>query len=267
MKKYIKAILVTCTLAIVFFACEKDEIDTFNGENLIYFQWAKDGINNYSGAKIDSTSFSFAYELPSVIDSVYKIPVKTQGFISENDRSFLVKVSTNSEVTQGTHFDLPATFTIPANEVIGYIPLTLFRAADLKTNILTLKLELTANENFSTNLIGNEKSSNANKLLNYNKFELTISDILTKPTLWDSFVVYYLGTFSVKKLYLYAEVNNIPVPNWNKNQPEISSFFTRKDVLKAYLQGQRAAGTPVLEDDGTEMVLGRYAKSNKIIKN
>jgi len=257
MKIYIKTILITCTLAIAFFACEQDEIDTYNGKDLVYFQWAKDGGNNYEEARLDSTSFSFAFELPALTDSVYNIPVKTQGFISNQDRSFLVKIGENSEATQGSHFDLPDNFVIPANSEIGSIPLTLYRSADLKTDILSLELELIPNENFNTDLIGDDKSSNSNKVLSYNTFELTFSDMLTQPNYWNSLPVYYLGDFSVKKMYVFAEVNNIPVPNWDE-EFIYGDFLVQKDIFQAYIRTQKATGTPVLEEDGTEMELGDY---------
>jgi len=266
MKKYKKIILLTCTLACTFFACEQDEIDTFSGENLIYFSWALDGVDGDIEARIDSTSFSFAYELPSYTDSIFRIPVKTQGFISDQDRAFGVKIGNDSEANEGIHFDLPDNFLIPANQVTGYIPITIHRTPEMKTKEISLKFELVSNENFSANLIGDTKSSNANKVLSYNKIEVTVSDILVEPSLWSRFMIYYLGTFSVKKFYLYAEVNNIPVPNWETAFPDIDEFFTHKNVLKAYLAAQKAAGTPVLEDDGTEMELGPYAKNSKTIK-
>lgn len=67
-----------------------------------------------------------------------------------------------------------------------------------------------------------------------------------------------MGDFSAKKFYLFAEVNQMPLPNYNE-LPNLGDFFGQIAIMKAYLAAQKNAGTPVLEEDGSEMTLGRYA--------
>lgn len=255
MIKHIKIIIITCVISLGFLACEEENIATYSGKDVIYFQWAVEG---YRTAKIDSTSITFAFELPSqVTDSLVEIPVKVQGFTSTNDRSVNVKVLEESTAQLGVHYSMPDNITIPANSVIGYIPITFNRTADMKDEVFSLKLQLLENESFETTLWGTDKSSNADRLLSYTEFEVTVSDILTEPDRW-FMLSGWLGTFSAKKLYLLAEVNEIPIPNYNE-LPNIVEFFGHVAVMKAYLAAQKQAGTPVLEEDGTEMTLGRFA--------
>ncbi|QTE21328.1 DUF4843 domain-containing protein [Polaribacter cellanae] len=257
MKKYIKTIIATCLVGLTFFACENEDIATFSGKNVIYFQWAIDG-KDFAANKIDSTSITFAYKLPSkVSDSLIKVPIKVQGFISDKDRTVKINILKTSTAKKGVHFNIADNIIVPANEIIGYIPVTLNRTADMKLKPFSLKLQLLENKNFKTNLKGSKKSSNANRLLNYTEFELTFSDILTEPDKW--FILKsWIGDFSTKKLYLFAEVNKIPVPNYNKF-PDFGNFLGQLAVMKAYLAAQKNAGTPILEEDGSEMTLGPYA--------
>jgi len=257
MKKHIKTIITLCIIAFAFTACEKEEIATFNGKDVIYFQWAIDG-KEFASQKIDSTAISFALELPTeVTDSLVLVPVKIQGYESPTDRTVSVKVMEESTAQKDIHYTIPDQITVPANEYIGYIPVTLIRTEDMKIQEVSLKLQLLENENFKVNLWGEELSdNNPNRILSYTEFEISISDILTEPDRW-SVLEKYLGPFSVKKYYLLAEVNEIPLPNYNVLTSSFwPDFYGHVAVFQAYLDAQKNAGTPVLEDDGTEMVLG-----------
>ncbi|MBJ6368385.1 DUF4843 domain-containing protein [Snuella sedimenti] len=261
MKTYLKNIMLICAIALGAIACTKDEIDTFSGTELLYFQWAVDGQilgNSVSGPKLDSTSMSFAFELPNVTDSVYMVPVKILGKASSTDRPFNLKVLPTSTAVEGVDFTIPANVFIPADSIRAMVPITLIRTPKMKDAPVSIQIGLEPNEYFNTNYFGTSEDQNSKALLKYNEFELTVSDILTEPARWSSLAP-WLGDFSAKKLILYATVNNIPIPNWNVNLPDIGLFFARKNVLKAYLIDQKNNGTPVLEDDGTEMKLGPFA--------
>lgn len=256
MKTYIRKILITSFIGLFFLACEKEEIPVFSGKDVIYFQWAKDG-KDFSSIVIDSLFVSFAYDLPNVMDSLIKVPVKIQGYLSSQDRNVKVQVMEGSTAKQGIHFEMPDLVVVPANKAIGYVPITLNRTVSMKDQVFSLKLQLLRNEDFEVNLYGEKKSFNSDRLLSYTQFELTISDILLEPESWSTLEP-WLGPFSSKKLYLLAEVNEIPVPNYS-TLPNLGDFLGHISVLKAYLAKQKNEGTPVLEDDGTEMILGKYA--------
>ena len=256
MKTYIKTIITSFVVGLVFLACTEDEIETYKGRDLIYFEWAKDGMD-YSANRIDSLPLSFAYNLPSYTDSIFKIPVKVQGYTSSEDRVVNISVSSESTALTGTHIDIPDMLVIPADSVRAYLPVTIHRTEDMKDDIFTLKLLLSSNDNFDTDIFGEAKSANADRLVEYTEFQLTISDILVEPSKW-VYLKGWLGDFSAKKLYLLAEVNNMDVPNYNEF-PSIGEMFSHIAVLKAYLQEQSDNGTPVLNDDGTEMFMGPSA--------
>jgi len=258
MKTFIKTIILSCILSFAFVACEKDEIMTFEGDDGIYFKWAKDGRGIQSA--IDSTSLTFAFSLPSMVsDSLVNIPIKIQGHSSSKDRLVNIKVKEESTMQEGVHFKIPEEIFVLADSIVGYIPVTFYRTEDMKIEPLSLKLRLLENENFKVNLYGEAMSFNADRPVKYNEFEFTVSDILVEPIWWSRILVYYLGDFSAKKMYLFAEVNEIPLPNWNDNPPDIMAFFNQLDIFKVYLLKQEADGTPVLDENGEPMKLGPFA--------
>jgi hypothetical protein len=61
---------------------------------------------------------------------------------------------------------------------------------------------------------------------------------------------YYLGAYSDKKYTLFLEVVGVDLTGANDNLLRHYSL-----LFKKYLNDQKAKGTPVLEEDGTEMVV------------
>ncbi|WP_405605792.1 DUF4843 domain-containing protein [Polaribacter sp. Asnod1-A03] len=254
MKNYIKIIMTLFVIALVMTACEEEKIAIFNGNEVVYFRWAIDGRGSAT-QKTDSIAYTFAYELPSeVTSSLISVPLKAQGFMSDTDRSVTVKVMDESTAQKGIHYTIAEDIMIPANAYVGYIPVTFNRTDDMKDEVLTLKLQLLENENFKVDLYGEEVSYNSDRVLSYSEFEITVSDILTEPDIWYQ-LERYIGPFSVKKFYLFAEVNEMPLPDYSVSF-DWATFWAQVDIFRAYLEAQRNAGTPVLEEDGTEMVLG-----------
>ncbi|GAA4298700.1 DUF4843 domain-containing protein [Aestuariibaculum suncheonense] len=258
MKKYIKSVMLFCTVALAVVSCAKEELPLFNGNDVVYFEWAKEGTPGNRFQTIDSIGVSFAFDLPTITEKVINIPVKLQGYPVSKDRQVNFNILESSTGVEGKHFTIPQSVFVPADSVRAILPVTLLRTTDLKDVSVSLKVQLQSNDFFDVNLLSTKEASNADRLLSYNEFEITLSDMLVEPALWSRFMIYYLGDFSAKKLYLFAEVNGIPVPNFDEGA-DLNAFFAQVKVLKNYLIDQKAAGTPVLEEDGSEMVLGRFA--------
>ncbi|WP_027138017.1 DUF4843 domain-containing protein [Gaetbulibacter saemankumensis] len=251
MKKYINQLFLALTLCLSFIACEEREIDTFKGNDNIFFKWALDGRFS-STNKVDSVAFSFGSFLPDITKDTFKIPVQTQGFVYDIDREYSIEILEESTAQEGVHFSLPSSFVIPANSIIDSLPIYLMRTADMKEETFSIKIGLVPNENFDANLDGSGLNAETGEPISYNTFELAISDILIKPTYWP----FPMLDYSTKKFYLYAEVNNIPLPDWNTENPlRDPTFFTKFFSFQGYLREQINAGTPVLEDDGTPMTV------------
>ncbi|MFV0541178.1 MAG: DUF4843 domain-containing protein [Aestuariibaculum sp.] len=261
MEKYKYILTLIGSITLLFSACSKDELEQFDtNTSHIYFEWAKEGTNGLglkSSQYIDSLNISFAYELPSFTDSIINVPVKLLGYTTKTERVVNLKVLTSSSAIQDTHYEIPTSVTFPADSVRTYIPVKIKRDAALKDQVAALKFELLPNQYFDTAIFTTQESTDVDRAISFTQFEITFSDILTEPKYW--FILKnYLGDFSAKKLYLFAELNGISVPNYNE-LPNISTFLAQVRILKTYLAQQKAAGTPILEEDGTEMKLGPYA--------
>ncbi len=259
MKKYIKKIMLICATVLSVIACKEDEIDLFSGSDVLYFKWSVDGFNNDSSKRLDSVYVSFASKTPDVVDSIYNIPVKILGNLTDFDREFKVQVLPTSTAVEGVDFIMPTNVFIPAQSVTAMLPITLLRTETMQNEAVSIKVGLVPNEYFRTDYYGTAEKIDSHELLKYNEIEVAVSDILNKPFWWDRIIKFYLGDYSRKKLMLFATVNNIPIPDWETSPPNIGTFFGQKNVFKAYLLEQKNNGTPVLEDDGTEMQLGPYA--------
>ena len=249
MKKYINKISLILLLSLCVSACTQEEVETYSADDSVYFTWAVEGTGATLGtSKKDSLSTSFAFHLPDIVLDTFNVPIKTQGFVVDYNRSVKIEALTSSSAIKGTHFNIPTSVIIPADSINGVVPIYLFRTPDMKEKVLSIKIKLVPNGHFNTNIVGEDEE------LSFDEFELTISDILVEPLFWTQFGYRYLGTFSIKKFYLFAEVNNMPVPDYDtEGNPPLSVFYAQALNFRAYLNEQTAAGTPVYEEDGSLM--------------
>ncbi len=263
MQKIFKYLAFICAFVFALVSCERQDIQFYTGENSVYFDWAKTGKlvkGAIAGTVLDSVDITFFYGKNTQLDTIIEVPIKVQGNPSNQDREVAFVVNTASTATKGVHYELPEKITIPANEVVGYLPVTFYRTADLKTNRYSVIIDLVENQNFNTNITTKVNAANATPLrvVSLKQLQLYVFDYLAEPLGWNKFYYNYLGTFSEKKVKLFAEVNGIEIPDFNLIP--YSRFSGQVSVLKYYLDKQEEYGTPVLEEDGTKMVLGIYAK-------
>ncbi len=259
---FYKPILACTMLLVIMFSCAKDELPLFDTEiSNVYFEWAKEGKAGIA-AGIDSLNISFAFEAPTVIDSVVQIPVKIQGYTAKTDRIVNLKILASTTAQQGIHYDMPETVVLPADSVKTYVPVTLKRDASLKQGEVSLKFALVANQYFNTDILNTQETLTGNRVLSYTEFELIYSDVLTQPEWWaPPIVTRYMGDWSAKKMQLLSELSGVPLSVLAlPASPSVTEVFSYTRILRDYLKAQKAAGTPVYEDDGvTEMTVGPYA--------
>ena len=235
--------------------CQKKQIELYSGENTIYFTLAADEPAFNSGkVKQDSLSVTFAYTTND--DSVIKIPVRVTGAPATTSRAYQVKLLPGSTAKQGIHFDfIDKELTIPAGSNEDSIRIRLYRTADLKSNEVLLLLGLEANQFFTTRM-GDQAGTGGTSPLSLNTFRIYCSDILKQPETW---VDYYMGTFSAKKFYLIGQVLDIDLSRFSG--PAFANISFQELLyygiaMQRYLNRMRSEGHPILEDDGTEMVMG-----------
>ncbi len=263
--------------AIIFFnSCKEDKLDIYKGETNVYFslqKWAESPGNNYYLnypignkvyteswiriiAPIDSInkSYGFLEQGLKLIDTVY-IPVSIMGELANNKRQLSYKLGVGTTATENVDFKVLSA-TIPANMNIGAIAIELYREKYAQTTKV-INLELIPNNDFQTNFNEILRSKTDTLKVSTLDFRLTVSDHLTTPPYWASYA-YYLGPFSVKKIFLLKEIANVEVEVfYSTTRQSLSLIQAWGSILKKYLLEKKRSGNTIYEEDAvTEMVAG-----------
>ncbi|MES2332026.1 MAG: DUF4843 domain-containing protein [Bacteroidota bacterium] len=249
--KYSSAILlvvVTC-----FLSCKKEDIPTYSGNTAIYFT------NNYRN-NVDSGMLTFSYSLSSVKDSVFSIPVSIMGMAADVDRAVKVVVLDSSTARAGVHYELLSqTFAIRKGKLADTLKIKLLRTADIQNAAVSLILQLKPNDYFTTDMQSVVTNSVTGSSFSFLKYRLMVNDILSKPKYWGTST---MGNFSRKKVYLTASVLNLQLTNMfdillnNTNSQSLPAQTYWGRSMQIYLNQQKAAGTPVYDEDGSLMIMG-----------
>lgn len=238
-------------LLVVGLSCKKSTLITYQGQPDIYFDDAT-RLPAFSGEIIsDSTIVSFAYSIAT--DSVSKIVIGVAGTKADHDRTYKLVVDPKSTAVPGKHYDaLPTSFTIRKNKLKDTILLKMHRTVDLQTTESVLVLNLQSNENFVTSMADKIINKTTGKRYSYITYKVYINDIVKRPSGWFDT---YLGVFSRKKLFLMVDVLSVE-PSFFVGSPSLGILGAYGKYMQRYLNDQKVAGKTVLEDDGTEMIMG-----------
>ncbi|NSL88856.1 DUF4843 domain-containing protein [Chitinophaga solisilvae] len=247
-------ILYCIMLLLLMQACKKSEIPFYSGSSDIYFSV----INQQSRLSIDTTAITFSYN-PERNDSVILLPVRILGPVSPQERAFRCVVidTAKAAAKAGVHYDLPAAFVIPANAVSTTIRMVLHKTADMQQQNFSVRLQLEANEHFTTNLKYAVIDRVNDRKVFLQQHVVVINDMLSKPPDW---LDDYYGVFTAKKLRLMCSILELPLNKFAGPVNSIEISYTRfyANTLKLYLKDMELAGTPVMEEDGSPMKLGKY---------
>ena len=246
--KNITRIVCISAVTLMAQACSKG-LETYSGEDNIYFLYAQSG-RPVNIAAADSTIVSMGYTPLNISDTIIMVPVRVQGSVSNSDRRYVVSVNPASTAKEGTHFEfVQSDFTVNAGNITDSMYIRFFRSAEMKDKALELMLDLEANEHFTTTMA---VSTFANKEISLIKHRIIVDDILSRPKYW---LDAYLGTFTVKKLFLMSDLLRIsPAALNNTISVGEITYFGR--FMQRYLNEEHAAGRTVYEEDGTEMLMG-----------
>lgn len=246
----ISALLILITVV----SCKK-QLMTYEGLSDIYFNESA-RLPAYGGEVLtDSTALSFS--LSTVADSTVKIVVAVTGAPVDHDRTYSLVVNSLSTAVEGKHYTaLPKTLTIKKNKLQDTIPVKFFRTTDLRTQTVSLVLDLKTNSNF-INLMNNKVLNQlTGKVLSFVTYRIYVNDMLKKPSLWYDG---YLGRFSQKKLNLILEVLKV-TPTYLDTTVSLGEQAAYGSYLQRYLNDKKVAGQTIYEDDGTEMMMGQYVQ-------
>lgn len=251
--RLVKCIELSLLVTGLFSSCKKEKLMTYDTEDNIYFKYTV--TNNF----IDTANFSFGYAPLSVQDSVFRIPVFVTGPPSDHDRVYnVVAVADSSTAIAGTNYILPSPAIVRAGRVTDTLVIKFLRAANLQQGPRKLRIRLEPSEelktgitSFATNVVGE---------LNILNFRFNISDEIGPGNYWTGIFQTYFGNFSVKKIRLINTVAGMPLDyytsGWLTDLNLSARATTWAIFMTRYLADQKAAGNTILDEDGSEMVMG-----------
>jgi hypothetical protein len=213
MKLSIKNIGLLLAVPVMMAACSKNE-------ELIY----SESPSIYVWNRIDSADFTFATVPVNVTQDTIEIEYRIIGTAANVDRTIKLEPRPGATAKEGYHYSVgPA--VVKANEYSTIVPVYVYRRAGLKDSTVTVILDIKENEDFKVGYYDQLR------------YKITINDVLTKPTIWDSAWAPYFGSYSEVKFRFLLEATGRT--NWNSFPfPADSRFMSQraKNALLSYNQ-------------------------------
>ena len=272
--KNINFYLFICCLVFLFSSCEEDKLllygggDTQNSNN-IYFtakRWTTEYAKNisfpYNGENysasviptrgIDTMAYSFSETFESEI--IVLVPVSYMGDLSSKERKISYQIDPESSAQEGEDYEILASY-VPTDSVFGGILIKFNKQNLTIENELTITFKLLDNEYFGTAFDEYSRSRTESELVNTTIISATFTEGWPKPIYWDSRNKPAFGEWSVKKAGILINVLGFP-RDYILEYVKIATLRTTLMILfQNYLDQMEAAGTPVLEDDGSKMTI------------
>ena len=268
---YISSII--CVIALLF-SCQEDKIDTWHGEDGVYFyvQWPHGEL-----ASMDSTTwpvqpYSTVNFFEESADTLQvSLRVMLAGDIADHDRQFRIVVDQDSTTAAAENYITPEEFqTIPAGAYYKDVVLTVITSSALEDEELQVGLRLEATDELAVAIP--EWYRISGMYLPENNWEqqdgtyhaVRLNDFITRPAGWTQVNTDpqigdvesgNLGFFSREK-YEYI-LEHIPSLTYEDFASSTTMTIARQrsiaSTIAGYLIPAYEAGTPVLEADGRAM--------------
>ena len=106
---------------------------------------------SFAGIYFEQDSIYYSFGVTPLETDRYElhVPVEIMGTPSNTDRAFSVVIDNDKTTAEaGKHYTVPTTFTIPADSINGFVPVTILRK-DLGDSDFKLAFKLVKNDNFT----------------------------------------------------------------------------------------------------------------------
>ena len=227
MKLSIKNISLLIALPAIISSCAKNEKLMYNEAASVYVY------NN-----VDSSVFTFATVPVNVLEDTINVEFRIIGTPSSTDRTIKLEPRAGATAKEGYHYKVgPA--VVKANAVSTVVPIYVYRREGLKDSVVSVILDIKENEDFKLGYLG--------KL----RYKVSISDILSKPTIWDSAWSPYFGSYSQVKFRFLLEATGRT--EWNSFPFPADSRFMSQRAKNALLLYNQQYGD--LFDENNERVV------------
>lgn len=210
-------------------SCSTDEIDTFVGNNYVYFDDSKAVGDSISSA------YTFTFQDASVKEVIYSVPVYYYGRYINNTANFGVEVvAEETNAIEGVHYQLldskEQVFEPKNNK--SACKVKLLRTDSMKDSTYVLTLRLVDNGTFKVGTVA--------------KVGIKINDQLVKPDYW-VYTPYdrFFGSFTKTKFLLLLEYMGVKDGSDPFDTPEYTYMSDRGTGNYIYKEIKDAAIRPV----------------------
>ena len=225
-----KCIYLICSLftLILFSNCKKQEMMTYNDKRYIQF----------TEPQIDTLTVSFFLH-PGKPELTVSMPLKMVGFLTKSDFSYQIKVDDTATNALAKNYSIPSSFSFGNSRSVDTARITIKNSPELKTKEYLLAVVIVS---------GSDAEAGQKA---YSRKLIKINDIISRPDWWDGNVeARLLGPYTDKKFRTFIQA--LGMGDLTPFPPVVQSEYFRQ--FKYYLIRLKDAGTPVLEDDGTDML-------------
>lgn len=221
-------ILYILAIPLLLTNCKKEDIELYSSGHYIQF----------TTPATDTVTLSFFFYAGKP-DVDIALPVKLVGHMPEGNLNYQVKVDPEVTTALPKNYTVPASFTFRQGLATDSAVITVHNSAELTQQNYLLALEIVGSDGVIPG-----QTTHIRKVIRLN-------DMVSKPVWWDANMDrYYLGVYSEKKYRTFMDV--VGVGALNLYPPAVQREFMLQ--FKYYLIDMKDAGTPVLEDDGTDML-------------
>jgi hypothetical protein len=199
-----KKIVIALIAMVAIYSCSQNEQMFYDEKPAVYF----------ADMSTDADSVVFSFLTTPENTAVVNLSVKLLGALYE-DKSFSVHVNPESTAQEGVHYEaLNETYTFPAGETTVDLPVHLLYSPDLDSSLVELSVRLMANDEMDT---GYPNRLNA---------RVQVTNLLAKPSYWESLLYYYFGEYSKVKHQICSDLMGHDFPGTREEAEYYNDSYT-----------------------------------------
>lgn len=221
-------ILFIMGLLLAFTACKKEKMTVYSSPQFIQF-----------ANRIEDTIILSFFFYPNQDQVTVALPVKLTGFMPAEDLKYEIGTDATLTSASAQHYSLASEYVYRKGRTSDTARLVIKKAPDLNSKSFYLVVQMKGG---STVFPGQ---------IEYQKRVIKINNIISRPSWWNTaMVTTYLGAYTDRKYSKFIEVVNV-------GDLSLFTVSEQRELMlqfKYYLIEMRDAGTPVLEEDGKDML-------------
>ena len=227
-------------ITLLMSSCSQDEQLMYQDDPSVYFY--------KRGGGLDSVDYSFALETTDVTTDTIGLTFRIMGLARDYDRPISLMLEEGSNAKEGYHYKVENLF-IPAGEYEVDASLIFFRRAGLKDSTIVGILKVVDNSELKAGYNDVVVGAAFDRL----SYRFTLTDKLSKPSIWDARWLPLFGEYSNTKLLFLTGATGYKTWNAFVSLPQDQNQMVQNARYALY-EHERDQG-PLLDENGNRVVL------------